>query len=72
MFLYLFNKVYVNKFYYIILVGFGFNNIIICYYFMLKKKYFKIYSEDKEFKYVINSRIVVYLIYDFLCFLLFL
>lgn len=40
--------------------------------FYVKKKYFKIYSEDKEFKYVINSRIVVYLIYDFLCFLLFL
>lgn len=72
MFLYLFNKVYVNKFYYIILVGFGFNNISICNYFMLKKKNFKMYSEDKEFKYVINSRIVVYLIYDFLCFLLFL
>lgn len=41
MFLYLFNKVYVYIFYYIILVGFGFNNIIICYYFMLKKNILK-------------------------------
>lgn len=41
MFLYLFNKVYVDKFYYIILIGFWFNNISICNYFMLKKKILK-------------------------------
>lgn len=41
MFLYLFNKVYVYKIYYLILVGFGFNNISICNYFMLKKNILK-------------------------------
>lgn len=41
MFLYLFNKVYVYKIYYLILVGFGFNNISICNYLMLKKNILK-------------------------------